>query len=457
MLDFSALESHVYRTIRQQKLILPGETVLAAVSGGSDSMALLTLLEALREEMPFHLEAAHFEHGIRGESSLEDMRFVREVCRARGIPCHTGAEDVPNLAARAKCSLEDAARRARYAFLDETAARRGAQKIALAHQMEDQAETVLLHLLHGSGVTGLSGMRARQGNRVRPLLDVRRDELRAYLLQKGVPWREDETNAEPVCTRNLLRLEVMPLLRRVNPRADEAVCRAAALCAQAADEALARAETLLQGRFCQTPYGAFWQAPSADAETARLFARKAGAPPLDEAQTRRLCALLPGEETDLAGGWRAMRGARGLHLLARKARYEAGNAPFACEPCATDARGDGVKCQVFDADRLQGAAFRARRDGDMFAPLGMAGAQKLKKTLQDAKVDRPFRDLLPVLARGESVLWIVGLRPSREAAVTEGTRRAVRIRYLGRLPWELDGAGLECETQEKIRWGKDYD
>lgn len=437
MLESYALESRVLETIRSRRLIEPGERALCAVSGGSDSMALLALLLAARREGMFAVEAAHFDHGIRGEAAREDAAFVRRMCEAWGVPCHIGAGDVPALAARWKCSLEDAARRARYAFLDETAAKCGAAKIVLAHQREDQAETVLLHLTHGCGLDGLSGMKYRQGNRIRPLLDVNRETLRGYLRARGIPWREDATNAETCCARNFLRLNVMPQLRLVNPRADEAICRAAAHAARAADDARARAEEQLAGRWRETPYGAFWQTDAVTAEAARLLCERAGIPPLDEKQTGRLTALAPGEETNLPGGVKALRTRTRLHLIAREARYDAGGAPFETAPCAVEERGDGVRCQAFDAAKLRGAVFRARQDGDTFAPLGMEGRQKLKKTLQDAGIDRPFRDLTPVLAAGNRVLWAVGLKASREAAIDETTKSAVMVRFTGRLPWEL--------------------
>lgn len=437
MLDVSALEERVLKEIVEKGLMRSGETVLAAVSGGSDSMALLALLLALRERLGICLEAAHFEHGIRAERSRQDMRFVCEVCARWGVVCHTGTGDVPQLARTWKCSLEDAARRARYVFLDETALRCGATKIALGHQMEDQAETLLLHLTRGCGLEGLAAMRPLQGNRVRPLLGVHRQELRLYLTAREILWREDETNGEPCCARNALRLGVMPQLRRINPRVEEALCRAAAHAAEAAKLLRAQAEERLCGRWRRTPYGAFWLTERMDADAVRLLAEKAGAPALDEAQTARACALSPGEETALAGGWRALRTARRLHLIARVARYEAGGTPFSCTLCAPGETGDGMRCQVFDASQLAGAAFRARRDGDVFSLFNLQGEQKLKKTMQDAKIDRPFRDLLPVLARGNRVLWVVGLKPSGDAAVTERTRQAVMVRYTGDLPWEI--------------------
>ena len=251
--------------------------------------------------------------------------------------------------------------------------------------------------------------------------------------------------------RNALRLGVMPQLRRINPRVEEALCRAAAHAAEAAKLLRAQAEERLCGRWRRTPYGAFWLTERMDADAVRLLAEKAGAPALDEAQTARACALSPGEETALAGGWRALRTARRLHLIARVARYEAGGTPFSCTLCAPGETGDGMRCQVFDASQLAGAAFRARRDGDVFSLLNLQGEQKLKKTMQDAKIDRPFRDLLPVLARGNRVLWVVGLKPSGDAG-RDGTDAANGYGSLhGRSPVGdcVSGGGIT-----KAQWGK---
>lgn len=155
----SALEALTARALSQHNLVRPGERVLAAVSGGADSVALLLVLDALKASMGFSLVCAHYDHGIRGEASREDARFVRGLCRSLGVECIEGRGDVPSLARAWRASLEDAARRARYAFLEEAAARCGADKIALAHQREDQAETLLLHLAHGCGPEGLAAMR----------------------------------------------------------------------------------------------------------------------------------------------------------------------------------------------------------------------------------------------------------------------------------------------------------
>lgn len=434
----SALEALTARALSQHNLVRPGERVLAAVSGGADSVALLLVLDALKASMGFSLVCAHYDHGIRGEASREDARFVRGLCRSLGVECIEGRGDVPSLARAWRASLEDAARRARYAFLEEAAARCGADKIALAHQREDQAETLLLHLAHGCGPEGLAAMRPLSGNRIRPLLGVSRAALEAYVSARGFSWRQDATNADLHHARNFLRHEVFPLLRRLNPRVEEAMANAAALCAQAVDEQALAAERALAGRVRRMPYGAFWRLPDGDvtAAQARAFARWAGVPPLNRPQSEALAAA---RSANLPGGWRSLRTPARLHLLCGAgAAYTYRPEDFTAEPCAPDTPCDGVRVQVLDADRLSGAVFRARRDGDRFAPLGMEGEQKLKRTLQDAKVDLPFRDLLPVLARDGRVLWIVGLKASREAAVTADTRRAVQIRFRSALPWDME-------------------
>lgn len=436
-----SLQKRVEQAMRVQCQVKPGETLLAAVSGGADSLALLLLLRSLQSALKISVEAAHFDHGIRGSVSREDARFVEAFCLQRDVPCHVGHGDVPALAAQRRCSLEEAARQARYAFLDAAALAAGADRIALAHQREDQAETILLHLTYGCGLQGLTGMRFIQGNRIRPLLDVSRAELEAYLAEQGVVWREDATNQDTAYTRNYIRHEIMPKLRRLNPRADEAIARTGKLAALAQDTLTGQADELLRGRVKSLPYGAFWflEGLSPTGEAVRRFAASAGVGTLDAAQTSRLVSLIPGSWANLPGGWRAYRSRQRLHLLSPdpktpKLRDDDFHRVTAEN---TIGLGDGIRHQAFDADALQGAVFRYRQDGDVFAPLGTQGTQKLKQTLRDAGIDRPFRGLLPVLAKGKRVLWIVGVKPSREAAVHSGSSRVAMIHYLGDLPWEL--------------------
>lgn len=194
-----------------------GGLILCAVSGGRDSMALLHLLAAMGAEEGFRVAAAHFNHLLRPVGAFVDEAFVEDWCRARDIPFCCERWEVRGFAGEWDTSLEDAARRARYLFLEKAADRLGADRIATAHHREDNAETVLLHLLRGAGLQGLGGIPPVRGRIVRPLLETSRDDINAYIRANSIPYVEDETNREPIFTRNRLRLEALPLLEEIFP------------------------------------------------------------------------------------------------------------------------------------------------------------------------------------------------------------------------------------------------
>lgn len=210
--------------------VLPkgGERILCAVSGGLDSMCLLHMLAAWCKEQSGRVIAAHFNHQLRGAAADRDEAFVRETCEAWGIPLTVGRGDVRECAAREGLSTEEAARKLRYAFLRRAAAEQKCERLYTAHHADDNAETVLLNLIRGTGLGGLTGMAWEREGVCRPLLAVTREELEAYAVQWNVPHVEDETNADPeAAARNLLRLQVMPLLKELNPRAVEHIGRTA--------------------------------------------------------------------------------------------------------------------------------------------------------------------------------------------------------------------------------------
>ena len=206
--------------------MLPRESrVLIAVSGGADSMCLLHWLCDLREAYEITLFAAHFEHGLRGEESLRDAEFVSEQCRGLGIPCTVEHGNVALYADEHRLGTEEAARTLRYRFLEETADRLGGDRIATAHNLNDNAETVLMNLCRGAGTRGLAGIPPVRGRLIRPLLQTSRQEIEEYLAEHDIPHIEDSSNESDSYRRNRIRHQMIPLLIQENPAALKAIGR----------------------------------------------------------------------------------------------------------------------------------------------------------------------------------------------------------------------------------------
>lgn len=209
----------VLRTIAAYQMVRPGESVLCALSGGADSMAMTDLLWRQRQRLGIHVTAAHFIHGLRPQDAYREQAAVEEFCRQRQIPLRVGQGDTPAYCARHGCGEEEGARALRYEFLQQCAVAGGAQRIATAHHLEDNAETLLLNLCRGTGLQGLGGIPPVRGNVIRPLLFVTRDQIEKYLEQNHIPYIQDPSNGSDRYARNRLRHRVAPELCEVNSRA----------------------------------------------------------------------------------------------------------------------------------------------------------------------------------------------------------------------------------------------
>lgn len=435
-----------------------GRHLLVGLSGGADSVALLCLLAERRQELQLRLTAAHLHHGIRGEAADGDAAFCRALCRRLGVDLIEERLDIPAIAAARRVGVETAAREERRSFLLRAMRRCGADWIALAHHMDDQAETMLMHLFRGAGAGGLRGMRRLEGEIYRPLLGVRRAQLREFLAERGESWREDATNALADNPRNAIRLNVLPEIEKSYPRCTEAIARFGCV-SELEDELLSRMTDafLAERLFC-----GLWGA--------RIELSK----PYEEAILRRgvrsVCRRLSGEEIgwertrQLAALARAQRGRLEIsaHLLAEKAGTRLYFLPKGTKKTAAAALrvpGETQLCGIcrvlaqegnFEIDRsghetellngdcLRGAVLRTRRPGDRFHPLGAPGEKPLSDYLCDKKLDRPLRDTLPLICAGERVLWVCGLGIAEEARVREDGGRRVRIRCRMETDMETD-------------------
>lgn len=203
--------------IEKYHMLDAAEKVLCAVSGGADSMCLLVFLSEILPKKGVQLAAAHFNHKLRGDESERDERFVSDFCESRGIELIVGSADVASLSKQSGRSVEDAARHARYAFLEKTARELGADRIATAHTVDDQLETILMNLARGSGTKGLAGIPPVRGMIIRPFLAVGRDEILSYLAERQIPHVEDSTNELDDAARNAVRHKVVPALKDIYP------------------------------------------------------------------------------------------------------------------------------------------------------------------------------------------------------------------------------------------------
>ena len=439
--------------------LAPGAHVLAAVSGGADSTALLCFLCEARERLSLKVSCAHVEHGIRGGESLRDMAFVAALCERLRVPLYTARVDAPGYAKENGCGLEDAARTLRYAFLEDTARQTGADAIALAHHARDQAETVLLHAGRGSDLRGLCAMRYRSGLLIRPLLEASPDELRAYLLKIGQPWREDATNESPEPARNRVRMRVMPELERACPGAGEALCRLARA-AQRDEDFFVQQLDALDLRVTALVDGAAMERaqlePLHEALRSRAIVRLAQSAGVGAQSARTIGAISRALERETAAinltdGAQARLGARYLCLTRAKAQIEpvplsadgltqTPFGTFAVRDANAGETGDGKASQVIPERLLRGCAVTARREGDSMVPFGRHTPVPLKKLMIEAGVERAMRKSVPILRGEAGILWAVGLRPGEACRAREGERTKL-VTFLGR---QMHAEGLRA-------------
>lgn len=425
--------------ITEYGMLPPGGKVLCALSGGADSMCLLHLLAGLAGEVGFSLSAAHYNHQLRGEESDRDEHFVRARCAEYAIPLTVGTGDVAAAARAQGRGIEETARRMRYAFLQAAAEAMGDALIATAHHADDNGETLLLHLIRGSGLQGLTGISPRRGNLVRPLLTVTRAEVEGYLSLHGVPYVEDSTNADTAHTRNYLRHTIFPLLRELNPRVVESLsdtatylradndflnAQAMAICQNARwaeDNLVIEARLLADAPRAVAPRAArrllemmgdgdFGSAePSSRGDSERAVGRARQDTNCSAAHLNAIVDLCRGDDPSavcfLPGGMLAQRVYRELLLTTEQDPLP----PFTPVPLA---EGENpipgtVWTVALHGPPTDGLTARSRQQGDEIT-LSKRGSKTVKKLFIDEKIPRREREHIPIVADGNGVLAVAG-------------------------------------------------
>lgn len=459
------LLSQVKSTIDKYNMISPGDTVLAAVSGGPDSVALLHLLNRLRDELQFRLFAGHLNHMFRGGEADADARLVEDLAREWGIPLVSERFNVPEYVKGRGLSPQQGAREVRYRFFEEAAARLGAGRVALGHHADDQAETVLLNLIRGSGMTGLGGIPpAREKVYIRPLLETRRKQIELYCREYGISYRLDQSNFKTVYLRNRVRLELIPLLEgKYNSAVVNSLNRLAGI-ARDEDEYLdgiAREalDESLESREAGKITVSIEKLNSFHMAIRRRLIRTAcrelagyGKAPAFE-HIDRVLELAAGPThrgaVEFPGGVVLVKRYRLLEITYKKDNF---NIPFyqyplqvpgftpvpevnrrimaeTLEACRIgDPRRLDREEAVLDLESLNGALWvRRRKEGDVFSPLGMSGKIKLKKFFIDHKVPMEKRDTIPIVTCGNDIVWVAGYRPGEPWKITDKTRVCLHL------------------------------
>jgi tRNA(Ile)-lysidine synthase len=441
-------------------MVADGDHVVVAVSGGADSTAMLLCLRKLAPRLHISLTVAHLNHGIRGSEADADEDFVRQLSAALSLPFVSESVDLKRQAAEARENLEELARRRRYDFLRTVASRVNAQKIAVGHTLNDQAETALFRFIRGSGIEGLSAIHpVVDGLIIRPMLECSRDQISKYLKNKEISFREDSTNQELRHARNRIRRELIPYLEKsFNPKLIRTLAREAALARETWALLKSQAEDNFKALFHPVDNGISLEINGLlhlHQAMQRLVLRHAlkqftrSLRGIASSHVEGLLALCsPGHSgcrIQMPGGSIGMRQFDRLLLLkgepaiSPRFSYEL-TLPGRCAVPETGSILSATICSAPDPQTIKDMGrnraylerallppvltVRSRVPGDRY---GGSGHRKVKKMLIDRKIPLPQRSALPVVAAGEDVLWIPGFKPARAYAVRPGSVQCIMV------------------------------
>ncbi|MDO8716795.1 MAG: tRNA lysidine(34) synthetase TilS [Dehalococcoidales bacterium] len=477
------LESRVLSLIREHKLLAGQQCLLVAVSGGQDSVCLLHILAKLQTELKVNLHVAHLDHQLRGAESESDARYVARLAKKLDIPCTIEKRDVKAYRIRHHLSPEEAAREVRYTFLSEAAQSIGTDRVAVAHTAGDNIETVLMHLIRGSGTRGLRGLQPvslwQSSNNslvvVRPMLRISREETAAYCRRHRLMPHLDTSNLNLSPLRNRIRLELLPLLQSYNPRIADALQRTSRLAGETLDfldkECSGLKDRIVrqQGDIFLFDKAEFLKTPAVLQRHLLRLTIEEILGNLTDIESRHIeqimaaLAMSAGKRLTLPGltfaidydyYWLArdtsalcplppLEGETGLKID-RETCLPGWHVTTAVVPVPSEAIRDTDNRFVAYLDSAKTSkelTVRARRAGDWFLPLGMDQPKKLGKFMIDARIPRAWRPRIPIVVSPRQVLWIVGWRIDERVKINEATKKVLRLEF------ERTGSGDNNQTQ----------
>jgi tRNA(Ile)-lysidine synthase len=464
-----APEQKVLDFIREKGLVKSGGKLVVAVSGGPDSVCMLYILADLRRELGVELHVAHLNHRLRGKDSEADAAYVAGLARRLGLPTTVASRDVEAYRKKKRISLEEAAREVRYDFLAETAKTTGATRVAVGHTADDHIETILMHLLRGSGTRGLRGLRPLTAygdlTIIRPLLSLSRRDTLTYCRQHRLKPRRDASNFSPEPLRNRIRHNLLPELRKYNPQVAETLLRTAAIASDDLD-------------YIESESARIWKEVAREEKGAVIIDKKvmtALPAALQRHLLRRAIGEVRGSLKDIEAGHieailnalgkpagKAIGLPSGLNFTIESDRYVlAADSLALCPlpplenetelniPGRTKIPGWDIDAEVISRNEFKEAKYkdvgftayfdfkrtgsrltvRSRRPGDRFQPLGLGHYKKLNRFMIDVGIPRSWRRRVPIVAKPEQIIWVAGWRTDERVKVTGNTANILQLEF----------------------------
>lgn len=444
------LERKVLNTITQYGMLQNGDRIVVGLSGGADSSVLLHVLSKFAKEYNWFIVSAHINHGIRGSEAKRDQDFSEKISKELGVIYETITLSVPDYAIKNKISEETAGRKLRYEFFDNLCQKHNCQKIAVAHNMNDRAETVLINLIRGSGSNGLGGIKAINNKIVRPLIDVTRDEIETYALNQGINYVTDSTNNEDIYTRNIVRNKILPLMSEINSNVIKNIIRTSDIIKEESkliDDVISEKININKDEKClKINRKVFFECTETEKRRIILNVVRTMCSSTENISSAQIEELIKMKNTGNRFQFTNLLNVciTGEHIVFSKdeistVTYEypvsVNNSCYVKETdttyvlTATNTYEKAPDALYFNADNIEAdkLVLRTRRDGDVFQPSGMKGLKKVKKFFIDLKIPQSERDSYPLLTYNDDIIAIFPLRVSEKYKITKETKNIIKI------------------------------